>query len=51
MLILVCFLHRADGVELVLLRALLVQLALLRGELGGQGLLLVRLWLGVGRAR
>lgn len=50
-MILVRFLHRADGVKLVLLSALSVQLALLRGELGRQRLLLVRLWLGVARGR
>ncbi|TNN54291.1 hypothetical protein EYF80_035519 [Liparis tanakae] len=43
LLILVRLLHRADGVKLVLLGALLVQLALLGGELGGQRLLLVGL--------
>lgn len=52
MLTLICFLHRADRVELVLLGlALLVQLALLRGELGRERLLRVRLRLGVGRRR
>ena len=47
LLILVCLLHWADVVKLVLLGALLVQLALLGGELGREGLLGVRLRLGV----
>lgn len=49
MLVLVSFLHWTDCVELMLLRALLVQLALLWGQLCGQWLLGVRL--GVARGR
>lgn len=46
-MVLVCFLHRADRIELMLVRALLVQLALLRGELAWERLLGVGLILGV----